>query len=117
MLPSVGKRTGALPAAIANDRNPATPGDVLPTSTGTQSAVHQQAFNEMSPSLNTMTGSGMQPTVLPQDLNQMSPSLKATTSALNSPNAGQAGTGTIKLTGPVQVIPSPLAGQPRQTTH
>jgi len=114
MFPSVGKSTGALPAAIANDRNPATPGDVLPTSTGTQSAVHQQAFNEMSPSLNTMTGSGMQPTVLPQDLNQMSPSLKATTGALNVPNAEQAGTGTIKLTGPVKVIQVPVAGQPGQ---
>ena len=114
MFPSVGKSTGALPTAIANDRNPATPGDVLPTSTGTQSAVHQQAFNEMSPSLNTMTGSGMQPTVLPQDLNQMSPSLKATTGALNVPNAEQTGTGTIKLTGPVKVIQVPVAGQPGQ---
>jgi serine/threonine protein kinase len=114
MFPSVGKSTGALPAAIANDRNPATPGNVLPTSTGTQSAVHQQTFNEMSPSLNTMTGSGMQPTVLPQDLNQMSPSLKATTGALNVPNAEQTGTGTIKLTGSVKVIQVPVAGQPGQ---
>jgi hypothetical protein len=90
MFPRVGKSTGALPAAIANDRNPATPGNVLPTSTGTQSAVHQQAFNEMSPSL------------------------KATTGALNVSNAEQTGTGTIKLTGPMKVIQVPVAGQPGQ---
>jgi serine/threonine protein kinase len=90
MFPRVGKSTGALPAAIANDRNPATPGNVLPTSTGTQSAVHQQAFNEMTPSL------------------------KATTGALNASNAEQTGTGTIKLTGPVKVIQVPVAGQPGQ---
>ncbi|HEX6108784.1 MAG TPA: serine/threonine-protein kinase [Ktedonobacteraceae bacterium] len=90
MFPSVGKSTGALQAAIANDRNPATPGNVLPTSTGTQSAVHQQPFNEMSPSL------------------------KATTGALNVSNAEQTGTGTIKLTGPVKVIQVPVAGQPGQ---
>jgi serine/threonine protein kinase len=114
MFPSVGKSTGALPAAIANDQNPATPGNVLPSSTGTRPVVHQQAFNEMSPSFNTMTESGMQPTVMPQGLNQMSPSLKATTGALNVPNAEQTGKGTIKLTGPVKVVQVPVAGQPGQ---
>jgi serine/threonine protein kinase len=107
MFPSVGNSTGALPTAIANDRNPATPGNALPTSTGTQPLVHQQAFN-------TMTGSGMQPIVMPQGLNQMSPSLKATTGALNVPNAEQTGTGTFKLTGPVKVVQVPVAGQPGQ---
>ena len=114
MFPSVGKSTGALSAAIANDRNPTTPGNVLPTSIDSESVVHQQAFNETSPSLNTMTGSGMQPTMTQQGLNQMSPSLKATTGALNVPNAEQTGTGTIKLTGPVKVIQVPMAGQPGQ---
>jgi hypothetical protein len=114
MFPSVGKSTGTLPTAIANDRNPATPGNVLPTSTGMQSVVHQQAFNNMSPSFNTMTESGMQPTVMPQSLNQMSPSLKATTGVLNVTDAEQTDKGTIKLTGPVKVIQVPVAGQPGQ---
>ncbi len=121
MFPSVGKSTGALPAATANDRNPATPGSALPTATGEQSAVHQHTFNEMSPSLNTMMGSGiaapstgMQPTVKPQGLNQMSPALKTTTGALNVPNFEQTSPGTIKLTGPVKVVQVPVAGQPGQ---
>src|SRR5439155_18685345 len=121
MFPSVGKSTGALPAATANDRNPATPGSALPTATGEQPAVHQHTFNEMSPSLNTMMGSGiatpstgMHPTVKPQGLNQMSPALKATTGALNVPNFEQTSPGTIKLTGPVKVVQVPVAGQPGQ---
>ncbi len=114
MFPSVGKSTGTLPTAIADNRNPATPGNVLPTSKGTRPLVDQQVFNQMSPSSNTMTESGMQPTVMPHALNQMSPSLKATTGALNVPNAEQTGTGTIKLTGPVKVVQVPVAGQPGQ---
>jgi len=112
MFPSVG--TGALPAAMANDRNPATPGSVLPTATDAQPAMNQHTFNEMSPSFNTMTGSGMQPTVMPQGLNQMSPSLKINTGALNVPNYEQTSPGTIKLTGPVKVVQVPVAGQPGQ---
>src|SRR5438552_2387212 len=114
MFPSVGKSTGTLPTAIADNRNPATPGNVLPTSKGTRPLVDQQAFNQMSPSSNTMTESGMQPTVMPHALNQMPPSLKATTGALNVPNAEQTGTGTIKLTGPMKVVQVPVAGQPGQ---
>jgi hypothetical protein len=114
MFPSVGKSTGTLPMAIADDRNPATPGNVVPTSAGTRPLVDQEAFNQMSPLFNMMTESGMQPTVMPQDLNQMSPSLKTTTGALNVPNADQTGTGTIKLTGPVKVVQVPVAGQPGQ---
>jgi serine/threonine protein kinase len=114
MFPSVGSGSGALPAAMANDRNPATPGSVLPPSTGAQPAMYQHTFNEMSPSLNTMMGSGMQPTVMPQGLNQMSPSLKINTGALNVPNYEQTSPGTIKLTGPVKVVQVPVAGQPGQ---
>jgi serine/threonine protein kinase len=114
MFPSVGSGSGALPAAMANDLNPATPGGVLPPSTGAQPAMHQHTFNEMSPSLNTRMGSGMQPTVMPQGLNQMSPSLKINTGALNVPNYEQTSPGTIKLTGPVKVVQVPVAGQPGQ---
>jgi serine/threonine protein kinase len=114
MFPSVGKSTGTLPTAITNERNPATPGNVLPTSTGMQNAVHQQAFNNMSPSFNTMTEIEMQPTVMPQGFNQMSPSLKATTGALNVPATEQTGKGTIKLTGPMKIVQVPVAGQPGQ---
>ena len=114
MFPSVGKSTGMLPTAIADDRNPATPGNVMPTSAGTRPLQNQQMFNQMSPSFNTMTESGMQPTVMPQGLNQMSPSLNTTTGALNVPNAEQTGTSTIKLTGPVKVVQVPVAGQPGQ---
>jgi serine/threonine protein kinase len=113
MFPSIGNNTGTLPAATANDRNPATPGGVLPTATGAQPVMPQRVFNEMSPSFNTM-GSGMQPIVRPQGLNQMSPSLKITTGALNVPNFEQTSPGTIKLTGPVKVVQVPVAGQPGQ---
>jgi serine/threonine protein kinase len=114
MFPGVGKSTGTPPTAIADDRNPATPGNVLPASSGTRPLVDQQTFNQMSPSFNTMTESGMQPAVIPQGLNQMSPSLKATTDALIVPGAEQTGTGTIKLTGPAKVVQVPVVGQPGQ---
>jgi hypothetical protein len=92
MFPKVGN-TGALPAATANEFNPATPNDGLPTATGSQPVVHQFGFNEMSPSFNTMMGNGIpasstgsQPSVLPHGLTQISPSLKVTTGTLNVPN-------------------------------
>jgi serine/threonine protein kinase len=111
-FPRVG--TGALPAAMANDHNPTTPGSALPTATGAQPAMNHYTYNEMSPSLNAMMGSGMQPAIMPQDLNQMSPSLKVNTGALDVPNYEQTSTGTIKLTGPVRVVQVPVAGQPGQ---
>ena len=114
MFPSIGKSTGTLPSAIVGDRNPATPGNGIPTPAGMRSLENQQAFNHMSPTISTMTESGMQPTVIPQDVNQMSPSLKTTTGALDVPNAEQTGTGTIKLTGPMKIVQLPVAGQPGQ---
>jgi serine/threonine protein kinase len=114
MFPTVGKSTGALPAALTNELNPSTPGNVSSTSTGMQQALQQQAFNEMSPTLNTMTGSGMYPSVTPQGLNQIPPFMKATTGELNVPNSEQTGPGTIKLTGPAKVVQVPVAGQPGQ---
>jgi serine/threonine protein kinase len=114
MFPSVGKSTGMLPTAVADDRNPATPGNVMPNPAGTRPLPDQQMFNQVSPSFNTMTESGMQQAVMPQGLNQMPPSLKTTTGALNVPNMEQTGTGTIKLTGPVKVVQVPVAGQPGQ---
>ena len=113
MFPSVGKSTGMLPTALVDDRNPNTPGSVMPAPSVTRQLDNQPTFNQMSPSFNTMTDSGMQPNVMPQ-FNQMSPSLKTTTGALNVPNAEQSGTGTIKLTGPVKVVQVPVAGQPGQ---
>lgn len=112
MFPTMG--TGAFPTAMANDRNPATPGSVLPSATGAQPAMNQQRYNEMSPSFNAMMGSGMQPSIMPPGLNQMSPSLKINTGALNVPNYEQTSPGTIKLTGPVKVVQVPVAGQPGQ---
>jgi serine/threonine protein kinase len=114
MFPSVGKSTGMLPTAIAEDRNPATPGNVMPASAGTRPLVNQQTSNQMTPSFKPMAESGMQPAVMPQDINQMSPSLNITTGELNVPNAEQTGTGTIKLTGPMKVVQVPVAGQPGQ---
>ena len=114
MFPSVGKSTGTLPTAIAGDRNPATPGNEMPTPAGTRPLPDPHMFNQISSSFNTMTESGMQQAVMPQGLNQMSPSLKTTTGALNVPNMEQTGTGTIKLTGPVKVVQVPVAGQPGQ---
>jgi serine/threonine protein kinase len=111
-FPKVG--TGALPAAMANNRSPATPGSGLPTATGAQPAMNQHTYNEMSPSFNAMTGSGMQPAVMPQDVSQMSPFLKVNTGALDVPNYEQTSPGTIKLTGPVKVVQVPVAGQPGQ---
>src|SRR5260370_12972300 len=114
MFPKVG--SGELPAATAN--NPNTPGEALPTATGTKPAMHQPGFNEMSPSLNTFMGNGMpasstgvQPTVPPQ----MSPSRKTTTGSLTVPNYEQTSTGTIKLTGPVKLVQLPLSDQPTPT--
>jgi serine/threonine protein kinase len=114
MFPSVGKSIGTLPTAIAGDRNPATPGNVMPTRAGTRPLPDQQMFNQVSPTFNIMTESGMQQAVMPQGLNQMSPSLKTTSGALNVPNMERTGTGTIKLTGPVKVVQVPVAGQPGQ---
>ena len=114
MFPSVGKSTGTLPTAIVNDRNPATPGNVMPTPKGTRPLENQQTFNQLSPSFNTKDESGLQQAVMPQSFNQLSPSLKTTTGALNVPNAEQTNTGTIKLTGPVKVVQVPVAGQPGQ---
>src|SRR5207248_5170825 len=114
MFPTVGKSTGILPTAIADDRNPATPGNAMPASTGTRPLVNQQTYNEMSPSFKTMAESGMQPAVMPQGFNQTSPLLKTTTGELNVPNVEQTGTGTIKLTGPMKVVQVPVAGQPGQ---
>src|SRR5260370_3898513 len=95
MFPKVG--SGAVPAATAN--NPNTPGEALPTATGTQPAMRQPGFNEMSPSLNTFMGNGMpasstgvQPTVPPH----MSPSLNITTGSLHVPNYARPRTGTLK---------------------
>jgi hypothetical protein len=113
MFPSVGKSTGMLPAALVDDRNPNTPGNVMPAPSVTRPLENQPTFNQMSPSFNTMTESGMQPTVMPQ-YNQMSSLAKTTTGALNVPNAEQTGSGTIKLTGPVKVLQVPVAGQPGQ---
>ena len=119
-------RTGMFPRVgnnpqVAATNNPTTPNGALPTATGVQSAMHQPAFNEMSPSLNTFMGNGMpalppgvQSNVLPQDLSQLSPSLKITTGALTVPNFEQTSPGTIKLTGPVKVVQVPVAGQPGQ---
>jgi serine/threonine protein kinase len=114
MFPTVGKSTGILPTAIAEDRNPDTPGNGMPASTGTRPLVNQQTFNELSPSFKSMTESGMQPTVMPQGFNQISASAKPATGELNVPNAQQTGTGTIKLTGPMKVVQVPVAGQPGQ---
>jgi serine/threonine protein kinase len=111
MFPSVGKSTGTLPTAIADDRNPNTPGNFMP-STATRPLDNQQIFNQMSPSFNTMAESGMQPTIMP--VNQMSPSAKSTTGALNVPNAEQTSKTTIKLTDPMKVVQVPVAGQPGQ---
>lgn len=120
MFPKVGN-TGALPAATANEFNPATPNDGLPTATGSQPVVHQFGFNEMSPSFNEMMGNripasstGSQPSVLPHGLTQISPSLKVTTGTLNVPNYEQTSQGTIRLTGPMKVVQVPVAGQPGQ---
>src|SRR5260221_9928233 len=88
MFPKVG--TGSLPAATANNANPTTPGNPLPTARGAQ------------------------PAFLPQGVTQMSPSLKVTTGALTVPNNEQTGQATIKLTGPMKVVQMPVAGQPGQ---
>ncbi len=121
MFPRIGSSSGTLPAAPANNLNPATPGDELSRASGMQPVMHPQGINEMSPLLNTMTGTeipasstGVQPTLLPQGLSQMSPSLKTTTGALNVPDFAQTSPATIKLTGPVKVVQVPVAGQPGQ---
>jgi serine/threonine protein kinase len=112
MFPTVG--TGALPAAMTKEFDPATPGNAMPGTTGAQPSINQQVYNEMSPFLNTMIGSGMQPAVMPPGRNQMSPPAKINTGALNVPNYEQTSPGTIKLTGPAKVVQVPVAGQPGQ---